>query len=86
MGQIPTAEEIFKITFNTNHCHIDYDKAGLYTIKQAMIEFAKLHVKEALKFAATEATVETINKYSPEEQHEVNQDSILNSYFIENIK
>ena len=51
-----------------------------------MIEFAKLHVEAALKFAAIEATIETINKYSPEEQHIVNHDSILNSYSRKNIK
>ena len=84
MGQIPTAEELINLTTSMDHPK----SIGLpyKDIRDLMIRFAKLHVKEALKFAATEATVETINKYSPEEQHVVNQDSILNSYFIENIK
>jgi hypothetical protein len=78
MEKIPTAEEFLK-----------RDKSGIFNevdMAQALIEFAKLHVEAALKLITTEATVETINKYSPEEQHIVNQDSILNAYPLENIK
>lgn len=74
MKHIPTAEEIFKQAFNTSHCHIDYDKAGLITIKQAMIEFAKLHVEAALKEA----------EYCTEE-YDFSVE-IKNCYPLENIK
>lgn len=46
---IPTAEEFFLDIFNKTECFIDYDKSGLNCIKQAMNEFAKLSIKEALK-------------------------------------
>jgi hypothetical protein len=77
MEKIPTSEEFL----NENNV------VGMkHLIIPLMIEFAKLHVEAALKLITTEATVETINKYSPEEQHIVNQDSILNAYPLENIK
>jgi hypothetical protein len=75
MEKIPTAEEFFNDI-----------KYVTYSTEEKLITFAKLHVEAALKLITTEATVETINKYSPEEQHIVNQDSILNAYPLENIK
>jgi hypothetical protein len=78
MEKIPTAK-LFRETKLM-------DSSKPYTEEEIMIEFTKLHVKAALKLITTEATVETINKYSPEEQHIVNQDSILNAYPLENIK
>jgi hypothetical protein len=81
MEKISAAEEILK--YNESQAY--FNQKSDYRIK-SMIEFAKLHVESALKLITTEATVETINKYSPEEQHIVNQDSILNAYPLENIK
>jgi hypothetical protein len=78
MEKIPTAK-LFRETKLM-------DSSKPYTEEEIMIEFTKLHVEAALKLITTEATVETINKYSPEEQHIVNQDSILNSYPLEKIK
>jgi hypothetical protein len=81
---IPTAETFLnKYKFKAGEYigNSDFDTMALYAK-----EFAKLHVEAALKLITTEATVETINKYSPEEQHIVNQDSILNAYPLENIK
>lgn len=51
MSKIPTAEELLQ------QCEIDSGGEPVYTPKEAlerMIEFAKLHVKAALKAAAKE--------------------------------
>lgn len=47
-----------------------------------IVEFAKLHVKAALDAASEEAYVEVLD-YS---DYEVNKQSILNAYSLENIK
>ena len=86
MEKIPTAEEILNDRVYITQDGIEDVHDSISTVAEAMIEFAKLHVEAALKFAAIEATIETINKYSPEEQHIVNHDSILNSYSRKNIK
>lgn len=77
-----TAEELFNKIFTENSCYIDYDKAGLDTIKKAMIEFTKLHVTEALKEASEKG-------YSLDWRNakcEIDKESILNSYPLTNIK
>ena len=61
---------------------------GMYYVKEAMIEFAKMHVQEALKQASVEAEVEheLSNPYDPNSEYQiVNKDSILNAYPLENI-
>ena len=50
--------------------------------KQAMIEFAKLHVIEALKEASEKAEIEDLSY----DDRIVNVKSILNAYSLENIK
>ena len=50
--------------------------------KQAMIEFAKLHVTEALKKASEKAEIEDLSY----DDRIVNVKSILNAYSLENIK
>lgn len=54
---------------------------------KSMIEFAKLHVKAALKEASEKATV-NINGFIQEYDENccVDKDSILNAYPLENIK
>ena len=62
---------------------------GMYYVKEAMIEFAKMHVQEALRLASVEAEVEheLSNPYDPNSEYQiVNKDSILNAYSLENIK
>ena len=58
--------------------------------KQAMIEFAKLHVEAALKKASEEAkTFDVYNESCGDLECKVTfikKDSILNSYSLENIK
>jgi hypothetical protein len=77
MKAIPTAEKVFY----ENHSDI----------KKAMIEFAKLHVEAALKAASEKATVtpidhEEISEGSFRPIWGVDDDSILNSYPLDNIK
>ena len=50
--------------------------------KQAMIEFAKMHVTEALKEASEKAEIEDLSY----DDRIVNVKSILNAYSLENIK
>ena len=62
---------------------------GMYYVKEAMIEFAKMHVQEALKQASVEVEVEheLSNPYDPNSGYEiVNKDSILNAYPLDLIK
>jgi hypothetical protein len=83
-NNIPTAEELFKEVFNTNHCHIDYDKAGLETIKQAMIEFAKLHVQAALKEALD--SIPCLGSSSDIPTYKEVENAVLNAYPLDKIK
>ena len=60
-----------------------------WTVRKCMIEFAKMHVQEALRLASVEAEVEheLSNPYDPNSEYQiVNKDSILNAYSLENIK
>jgi hypothetical protein len=94
MDKIPTAEEIFKrdsIFYQFEEGDPEYliDKEDF---KIAMIEFAKLHVKEALKAASNNAYVEYIDLLTQEKFDytdvitddgvgaDVNKQSILNAY------
>ena len=63
----------------------EYSTVSKYDALEAMIEFAKLHVKEALKEASEKALLGNTEKgvYSV---LAVSKDSILNSYSLENIK
>lgn len=78
MEKTPTALELFQ--------------TGEFTkIQDAMIEFAKLHVTAALKKASEKATVtpidhEEISEGSFRPIWGVDDDSILNSYPLDNIK
>ena len=61
----------------------EYPTVSKYDALEAMIEFAKLHVTEALKEASENA--EVIFDDSGQSGR-VYQDSILNAYSLENIK
>ena len=69
-----TAEEFYKQTTGCVINHVD--------IKNAMIEFAKLHVEAALKEASEKAEIEDLSY----DDRIVNVKSILNAYSLENIK
>jgi hypothetical protein len=70
-----TAEQYILENFEVNHADKD--------IQEAMIGFAKYHVEKALKKAAQEAE---INFEVYIDDYEINRDSILNAYSLENIK
>ena len=66
---------------------------GMYYVKEAMIEFAKMHVQEALKQASEKSDADFT--YLGDDLKEIGaeyievytiKDSILNAYHLENIK
>ena len=77
INKIPTAEEFFKEnkypSFNNN------GGVGMYYVKEAMIEFAKLHVEQALREAEIIAQKTWGNS-------KIMKESVLNAYPLENIK
>jgi hypothetical protein len=97
MNKIPTAEKwlenhkelsMYQVAEYNEGGYNGIDEEALYRI---MIEFAKLHVQEALKVASEEATVtpidhEEISEGSFRPIWGVDDDSILNAYPLENIK
>jgi len=74
MKQIPTAEEFLK------ECQSNPHKG--WSTRKAMIEFAKLHVEAALKAAYDNIEYTEVDSSVPY----VVEESILNSYPLENIK
>ena len=75
-----TAEEFIQ----ENHFHLILDcKYEVNNIQTAMIEFAKLHVKQALQEASEKADI--INDFD-NQKGEIDIESILNAYSLENIK
>jgi len=95
MNKIPTAEEFLVISdeFETLET-----KTQEKVVIKAMIEFAKSHVKTALQEASKKAYVEFVDLTNNEifdytdiitdddVGANVNKNSILNSYSLENIK
>ena len=87
---VPTAEDFLQHHLQISHL---YEKITCLSddVKQAMIEFAKLHVETALKEASEQATVtpidhEEISEGSFRPIWGVDDDSILNSYPLDLIK
>jgi len=65
---------------------LERDESGVYTevdITHAMIEFAKLHVEDALKAASEKAEMKDD---WDNQKGSIDKDSILQSYSLENIK
>lgn len=82
MEKLPIA----KFILEENLLSVDssvFKEGHYFAIEQAMIEFAKLHVEAALKEASEKASV-----YADEGGYSefVDEQSILNSYPLENIK
>ena len=78
-----TAEEFLRNSSVTSS-----DRYDFLSKQELMIEFAKMHVQEALRIASVEAEVEheLSNPYDPNSEYQiVNKDSILNAYPLENI-
>lgn len=83
MKTIPTAEEYLK---NSDTYEEDYSNISLWDAEQRMIEFAKLHVKKALKEASEKAKTEyDCNNWNCCGES-INKNSILNSYPLDKIK
>lgn len=92
MEKIPTAKEfylktIFPVSIENNRDDIelwfdtdDHSEEHL----RIMIEFAKLHVEQALKEASQNARLKELEIHLSDGS--VDKDSILNSYPLENIK
>jgi len=89
--KIPTAEE-----FQRNYSIEEYDEGGYIGINESvcskmMVDFAKLHVKEALKQASIKVKIEN-DPYEDEfgDWHFgrgwIDMESILNSYDQKNIR
>lgn len=70
-----TAEEFFN--------EWDEISEDVFEYKLCMIEFAKMHVEEALKQASEKAELDLISNYK---RCEVSEKSIIDSYPLENIK
>lgn len=80
---MPTAEEFYK--YHNSNNYRDFDKT-IFTgkqLKQAMIEFAKLHVKAALEAV----DINRRNHYLGDPKHytEFSKESILSAYPETNI-
>lgn len=73
-----TVEEYYKSITGVNINH--------KTIKKAMIEFAKYHVEKALEEASYKAKAFNKSKFPGDINPQVDMDSILNAYTLENIK
>jgi len=94
-NNIPTAEEFLNNTQEGNSIWGDLlkDKGDVFyaeDVKIAMIEFAKLHVQAALEAASEKADLKDYEEYQYGggyiTKQEIDKDSILNSYPLENIK
>ncbi len=79
MAKIPTAKELCKQRHNESDSTISWIDFN----EKVMIEFAKMHVEQALKAASEKAIV-----YADEGGYSefVDEQSILNSYSLEDIK
>ena len=75
MEKIPTAEE-----FNNDIRYVTY------SLDEKLITFAKLHVEAALKEASEKAKMIDVGIDYSIILWEVNKDSIINSYPLDNIK
>lgn len=89
--KIPTAEEFLmnRVYVTTDGVEDVHD--SLQSVKDALIEFAKLHVQAALKAADEQASVtavdhEEISEGSFKPVWGVDSNSILNAYPLNNIE
>ena len=62
----------------------EFGGLGMYYVKEAMIEFAKMHVQESLKQALE--SIPCLGSSTDIASYEEVEDAVLNSYSLENIK
>ena len=74
----PTAKEFLKNFHRQEEHNLEQG------VQEAMIEFSKLHVEAALKAAVRNAEITTIGRYTKTQL--IDEDSILDSYPLTNIK
>jgi len=93
MKNIPTAEKFLSDNIDRTYFpHIDEsieDKKGeVLTILDCMNEFAKLHVKAALKAAAEKARLDEWPSFDEDEPlyYTIDKESIMDAYPLCNIK
>ncbi len=81
-----TAKECLEKTWIKVHKEYP-DSLWNLSAKTAMIEFAKLHVEAALKAASEKAEIKYIEPdgCATGDYYDIDKDSILNSYPLENI-
>ena len=83
--ELPTAEELLKNNFllieNNKTC-----EAHTHLVVKQMIEFAKIHVKQALKEASEKALTTWATTDFYDNNKVVSKNSILKSYPLTNIK
>lgn len=72
---IPTSEDFLKMCSKNRH-------GNLLNPREDLIEFAKLHVTEALKQASEKAEINVLDYNN----YEVDKESILNAYNLDEIK
>ena len=85
MKQLPTAKEfLWNGTIITQGDTEPYGRLPNDKVPLVMIEFAKLHVQQALESAAEKAYFRDFNNYVC--HSEENKKSILNAYPLDNIK
>lgn len=82
--KIPTVEEQLQQTLDSLGMSLDKDLRAC--IIEDIQEFAKLHVKAALKTAADKAKIQYPNEWMGIKVHQINKDSILSAYPLTNIK
>jgi hypothetical protein len=84
MSEMLTAEEKLKANFY-NGSFIEIHSGDFEDIKNIMIDFAKLHVEQALKNFLQEIEIQRCLYHHPPILF-INKDSIKNAYPLENIK
>lgn len=86
MSKIPTVEKFLRQSKSLHDMWDNTRGKGEWdekAITKSHIEFAKMHVEEALKEASRKVVV---NNYRDEGGIRINKNSILNAYPLENIK
>jgi len=80
MEKIPTAKEMVDLWQKEVLQKMGTEEANPRSLEDTMIEFAKLHVEEALKAASS------LEETNGTEGYKIYPNSILNSYPLEKIK
>jgi hypothetical protein len=87
MKQLPTAEDFLEKKYPEFE---DLDNGSIWAnIEETMIEFAQIHVKEALDKVNKKAKITTMRQIingTDYSEHYINPQSVYDAYPLENIK